>query len=71
VKVVFWVKATPYTFFAHYFAFPSNTTGGNPINRYHATTFLCLSLTPDFVWSLSFLFLYWAGWGQRNSSCCC
>lgn len=44
--MVFWVKATPYTLFAHYFAFPSNTTGGNPINRYHATTFLCMSLTP-------------------------
>jgi hypothetical protein len=44
VKVVFWVKAISYTFFAHYFALPSNTTGWNPINRYHTTTFLCLFL---------------------------
>ena len=46
VKVVFWYKAISYTFFAHYFALPSNTTGWNPINRYHATTFLSFSLTP-------------------------
>jgi hypothetical protein len=46
VKVVFWVKTILYTFFAHYFALPSNTTGWNPINRYHATTFLYLSLIP-------------------------
>jgi hypothetical protein len=47
VKVVFfWVKAILYTFFAHYFALSFNTTGWNPITRYHATTFLCLSLPP-------------------------
>jgi hypothetical protein len=50
VKVVFWVKAISYTFFAHYFALPSNTTGWNPINRYHATTFL--SLAPVFRFRL-------------------
>jgi high-affinity K+ transport system ATPase subunit B len=52
VKVVFWVKAISYTFFAHYCALPSNTTGWNPINRYHATTFLYLSLTPVIIFCL-------------------
>ena len=52
VKVVFWVKAISYTFFGHYFALSSNTTGWNLINRYHAITFLCLSLTPVFRFRL-------------------
>ena len=45
-------KAILYTFFAHYFALSSNTTGWNPINRYHATTVLCLSLTPVLIFRL-------------------
>jgi hypothetical protein len=35
-----------------WFCFASNTTGWNPINRYHATTFLYLSLTPVFKFRL-------------------
>ena len=64
-SVFFSAKAILYTFFAHYFALPSNTTGWNPINRYHATTFpyLFSHQCLVFVWSLSYLFLYWAGWG--------
>jgi hypothetical protein len=52
VKVVIWIKPILYTFFAHYFALPSNTMDWNPINQYHATTFLCMSLTPVIIFRL-------------------